>query len=81
MYNARLDILGSKSQRLLEKRQSTLVAQRRSLTLPVSDPDIPTYLYQSKTIDGSYPALNMIADCAQLLESLHIDLRKELQTH
>jgi len=76
-YSARLDVLESKCQRLLDNRQSTLVEQRRK-SLPIGDPDVPRYLYQSGSISGTYPILSMTADCVHLLESVQVEIRTKL---
>lgn len=80
-YDARLNVLESKCQRLLDDRQSTLVEQRRSLSLPIGDPDVPRYLYRSESVDGTYPVLNLTADCVHLLESVRAEIRTKLREH
>ena len=77
-YSARLDVLESNCQRLLDNRQSTLVEQRRKLSLPIGDPDVPRYLYQSGSISGTYPMLSMTADCVHLFESVQVEIRTKL---
>lgn len=75
-YDARLDVLERKCEEVIDHRQSAIVTQRRELSLPVSEPDLPTYLYQSAPVDGTYPVLNMAVDCLQLLESVRVDIRR-----
>jgi len=57
-HRQRLDVLEEKCDSLLEDRQSTLVEQRHSLTLPIDYPDIPTYLYQN--LDTRYPVVSAV---------------------
>jgi len=80
-YDARLNVLESKCQRLLDTRQSTLVEQRRNLSLPTGDPDVPRYLYRSEPVNGSYPVLNLTADCVHLLESVQAEIQTKLREH
>lgn len=63
-YRRRLDALESRCHDLVEQRQSEIVDDRRALSLPISGPDLPSYLYTDLTI--TYP---VIAPLTTVLES------------
>lgn len=63
-YRRRIDVLESRCHDLVEQRQSGLVGDRRALSLPISGPDLPSYLYTDLPI--TYP---VIAPLTAVLES------------
>lgn len=69
-HDARLGVLAEKCDRLLDGRQSAIVAQRRTLALPVDEPDIPSYVYQHVTVESTYPVLTTLADCTERIDAL-----------
>jgi hypothetical protein len=77
-HDARLDVLAEKCDRLLERRQSAIVTQRRTLTLPVDEPDVPSYVYHSVDVDPTYPVLATLADCTETIDALRTEVRSAL---
>ncbi len=65
---SRLLTIESTSESLIATRQETLTEQRKTLSLPIDAPDVPTYLY--KEMDVTYPLLASIADILSKRNSL-----------
>lgn len=63
-YRRRIDVLESRCHDLVERRQSEIVGDRRALSLPISGPDLPSYLYTDLPV--TYP---VIAPLTAVLES------------
>lgn len=78
-HAARLGVLAEKCDRLLGQRQSVVVDQRRSLTLPIDELDIPRYIYSDVETETSYPVLGTLADCTETVEALRDDVQSELE--
>ncbi|PSP27822.1 hypothetical protein BRC65_03950 [Halobacteriales archaeon QH_2_65_14] len=76
-YARRLDVLEENCTRTLERRQSTLVHQRRDLGLSLDAFDLPTYLYAE--FDVTYPVVSTIADLLDRLERLRTDIHRTLE--
>lgn len=74
-HDARIGVLVEKSEQLLNERQATVVSQRRSLTLPIDQADVPTYVYHDTDIETDYPILDTLADCVGTLETLRQEIR------
>ncbi len=64
-YKKRLATIERRCQTLIDDRQAEIVGDRRALALPISGPDIPSYLYG--TLPVTYP---VIAPLTSLLESV-----------
>lgn len=62
-YRRRLDVLEQRCHELISMRQSRVVDGRRALALPISGPDIPTYVYQD--LPTNYP---VVATLTELIE-------------
>lgn len=77
-HDARLTVLAEKCDRLLDGRQSAIVAQRRTLTLPVDKPDIPSYVYNDVAIESTYPVLATLAECTETVEALQTTIQSTL---
>jgi len=71
-YHSRVGVLDTRCHELVDRRQSTLVSQRRSMSLPITGPDIPTCVYND--LDVAYP---IVATCTELLDRL-ADLESDL---
>jgi hypothetical protein len=54
-YRKRIDVLESRCHDLVEQRQSEIVDDRRALSLSISGPDIPSYLYTDLPV--TYPVI------------------------
>jgi hypothetical protein len=78
-HDARLGVLAEKSDRLLDQRQATIVEQRRSLTLPIDEFDIPSYVYGDMDTETRYPVLGALADCTEVLDELRGDVQTALE--
>lgn len=63
-YRRRIDVLESRCHDLVDGRQSEIVGDRRALSLPISGPDLPSYLYTELPV--TYP---VIAPLTAVLES------------
>ena len=59
-YRSRLGILEKRCHELIERRQSEMVDKRRELRLPISGPDIPTYIYSDLPV--SYPVITILTE-------------------
>jgi len=64
-YRLRLTVLEETCEELVETRQDALVRQRRTLSLPIEGPDIPTYVYQD--LETTYP---IVSTAATVLDSI-----------
>ncbi|MXR52423.1 hypothetical protein GRX03_12510 [Halovenus sp. WSH3] len=63
-YRRRLSVLESRCHDLIDQRQSEIVDGRRALSLPITEPDIPSYLYTNLPV--TYP---VVAPLTGALES------------
>ncbi|MFW6435621.1 MAG: DUF7260 family protein, partial [Halovenus sp.] len=59
-YLSRLEVLEKRCHDLVDQRQSEMVTERRELLLPISGPDIPSYVYQELPV--SYPIISILVD-------------------
>ena len=75
-YRARLLVLEEKCNAAVDCRQESLVEQRRSLSLPIQGPDVPTYVYQG--LEATYPIVATAADTLEHVESLRRDVERAL---
>lgn len=66
-YRHRLTVLEETCEELVDTRQDALVTQRRSLSLPIEGPDIPTYLYQP--LETTYPIVSTAATVIERIET------------
>jgi len=80
-YRSRLEVLEQRCHDLVDQRQSEMVTERRELLLPISGPDIPSYVYQELPV--SYPVVSILTelmDTARVLqnrlEARHVDRSK-----
>jgi hypothetical protein len=64
-HYTRLDTLQTTCEELVDRRQSTLIEQRRTLQVPASGPDIAACVYSDLAVD--YP---VVAAATDLLESI-----------
>jgi uncharacterized coiled-coil protein SlyX len=78
-HDARLGVLAEKCDRLLDQRQATIVEQRRSLTLPIDEFDIPSYVYSDIDTETRYPVLGALAECTETLDELRGDVKTALE--
>ncbi|MFC7071840.1 hypothetical protein ACFQJ7_10365 [Halovenus rubra] len=78
-HDARLTVLAEKCDRLLERRQATIVEQRRTLTLPIDELDLPSYVYTDVEREKRYPVLGTLAECIQMLDELQNDVQAALE--
>lgn len=77
-YRSRLEVLEQRCHDLVDQRQSEMVTERRELRLPISGPDIPSYVYDELPV--SYPVVSILTelmDTARVLqnrlEARHVD--------
>lgn len=63
-YSRRVDVLTTRCHDLIDQRQSEIVDDRRALSLPISGPDMPSYLYTDLPV--TYP---VVAPLTKALES------------
>jgi len=75
-YRARLLVLEEQCRDAVDRRQGALVEQRRSLSLPIEGPDVPTYLYRD--LETTYPLVATAADTLDHVESLRRDVERAL---
>jgi hypothetical protein len=75
-YRTRLTVLEEKCSAVVDRRQATLVDQRRDLALPIDGPDVPTFVYQ--TLDVRYPIVATAADALDHVQSLRRDVERAL---
>lgn len=64
-YRKRVETIERRCRSLIEDRQSEIVGDRRALALPISGPDLPSYLYGNLPV--TYP---VIAPLTSVLESV-----------
>lgn len=76
-YQMRLEVLLEKCNHLLVERQSTVVTQRRKLSLPVDAVDVPEYVYSRADFEATYPVLSTLATLTAKLEALRERVRSE----
>ncbi|WP_436901063.1 DUF7260 family protein [Halovenus halobia] len=62
-YRKRMDTIERRCHELVDKRQSEIVGDRRALSLPISGPDLPSYLYAELPV--TYP---VVAPLTAILE-------------
>lgn len=62
-YRKRLEVLRNRCHELIERRQSELVGNRRAMALPITGPDIPTYVYQDLPVN--YPIIATLTEILQ----------------
>jgi hypothetical protein len=75
-YFTRMDTLETKCTTILEDRQSTLVRQRRRISLPIDAPDIATYLYQDLPVN--YPIVATLADLLERIEDVQDEINRAI---
>jgi len=66
-YRLRLTVLEETCEEIVDSRQEALVKQRRSLSLPIDGPDIPTYVYQP--LETTYPIVSTAATIIERIET------------
>lgn len=66
-YRLRLTVLEETCEAVVDTRQNTLVEQRRSLSIPIEGPDIPTYVYQP--LETTYPVVSVAATVLERIET------------
>lgn len=69
-YLSRLEVLEQRCHDLIDQRQTEMVTERRELRLPISGPDIPSYVYQELPV--SYPVVSILTelmDTARVLQN------------
>lgn len=74
-YRRRLDVLESRSHDLVDQRQSEIVDGRRALSLPISAPDIPSYLYAPLPV--TYPVVSPLTEALESAVSVTATLETE----
>lgn len=75
-YYTRMETLEDKCTKLLDERQSTLVRQRRRISLPMDAPDIAIYAYQQLPVN--YPVVSTIADLLDRIEAVKSDINRAI---
>jgi hypothetical protein len=65
-YRRRMDTIEQRCHTLVEERQSEIVGDRRALSLPISGPDLPSYLYD--TLPVTYPVVAPLTAVLDLAE-------------
>jgi hypothetical protein len=75
-YHSRVGVLEARCHDLIDRRQSTLVSQRRSMSLPISGPDIATCVYSDLDVD--YPVVATLTDLLDRLGTLATDVEHHL---
>lgn len=75
-YRARLTVLEDHCETIVDRRQATLVDQRRTLALTIDDPDVPTYVYQN--LETTYPIVSTAADALQQIDALGTAVERAL---
>jgi len=75
-YQARVGVLEARCHDLIDRRQSTLVSQRRSMSLSLSGPDIATCVYSDLDVD--YPIVATLTDLLERLTDLDETLTRAL---
>jgi hypothetical protein len=66
-YRLRLSVLEETCEEIVETRQDALVRQRRTLSLPLDGPDVPTYVYQD--LETTYPIVSTAATVLDRIET------------
>lgn len=75
-YRSRLDVLETRCHELIERRQSEMVTERRSLSLPISGPDIQTYVYNDLTV--TYPVIATLTELVDTAATARANIEAEL---
>ncbi|MEF8822094.1 MAG: hypothetical protein V5A52_07440 [Halovenus sp.] len=75
-YRSRLDILKKRCHELIERRQSEMVDKRRELRLPISGPDIPTYVYSDLPVN--YPVIKILTELIETAATARATLETRL---
>lgn len=65
-YRKRMDTIERRCHTLVEKRQSEIVGDRRALSLPISGPDLPSYLYAELPV--TYPVVAPLTTVLELAD-------------
>jgi hypothetical protein len=66
-YRLRLSVLEETCEEIVDTRQEALVKQRKTLSLPIDGPDIPTYVYQP--LETTYPIVSTAATILERIET------------
>lgn len=75
-YRSRLDVLETRCHELIERRQSEMVSARRALSLPISGPDIPTYVYQDLPVN--YPVISTLTRLIDTVATTRANVEAQL---
>jgi bacterioferritin (cytochrome b1) len=75
-YRSRLDVLETRCHELIERRQGEMVTERRALSLPISGPDIQTYLYSDLAVN--YPVIATLTDLVDTAATARANIEAEL---
>lgn len=75
-YRLRLSVLAENCEEVVDDRQEALVRQRKSLSLPIDGPDVPTYVYQG--LETTYPVVSTAATVLERIESLREDVERAI---
>jgi hypothetical protein len=75
-YYTRLETLEDKCTAILDERQSTLVRQRRRISLPIDAPDIALYVYQNMHVN--YPLVSTLAALIDRIGDLKSEINRAI---
>lgn len=75
-YQSRVGVLEARCHDLIDRRQSTLVSQRRSMSLSLGGPDVATCVYSDLDVD--YPVVATLTDLLERLTDLDEALTRVL---
>jgi hypothetical protein len=76
-YHTRLGVLDSRCHDLIDRRQSALVSQRRSMSLSLGGPDIATCVYSD--LETDYPVVATLTELLDRIEELVTDVEHHLR--
>jgi hypothetical protein len=75
-YRARLAVLDSRCHDLIDRRQSALVSQRRSMSLSLSGPDLATCIYSDLDVD--YPVVATLTELLDRIDQRSADVERHI---
>lgn len=78
-YRRRASVLGERCHELIGRRQSKLVGRRRAIALPISGPDIPTYVYRG--LPTSYPVVAVLTESIERAATCEAAFEAALTSH
>lgn len=78
-YQRRIDVLETRCHNLIDRRQSEIVDDRRALSLPISGPDLPSYLYTDLPV--TYPVIAPLTSALESAAGIDAAVTTDLSIH